>query len=75
MAKEFNLGAQDGFQFNISVGYDLEGIKGDKVNTFIDGMMEAKDTAVFQECKKWLLDNADRFHNFTREDIDSICYL
>ena len=41
MAKEFNLGAQDGFQFNISVGYDLEGIKGDKVNTFIDGMMEA----------------------------------
>ena len=36
MAKEFNLGAQDGFQFNISVGYDLEGIKGDKVNTFID---------------------------------------
>ena len=33
MAKEFNLGAQDGFQFNISVGYDLEGIKGDKVNT------------------------------------------
>lgn len=45
---------RDGFQFNISVGYDLEGIKGDKVNTFIDGMMEAKDTAVFQECKKWL---------------------
>ena len=72
MAKEFNLGAQDGFQFNISVGYDLEGIKGDKVNTFIDGMMEAKDTAVFQECKKWLLDNADRFHNFTREDIEAI---
>ena len=72
MAKEFNLGAQDGFQFNISVGYDLEGIKGDKVNTFIDGMMEAKDTAVFQECKKWLLDNADRFRNFTREDIEAI---
>ena len=72
MAKEFDLGAQDGFQFNISVGYDLEGIKGDKVNTFIDGMMEAKDTAVFQECKKWLLDNADRFHNFTREDIEAI---
>ena len=72
MAKEFDLGAQDGFQFNISVGYDLEGIKGDKVNTFIDGMMEAKDTAVFQECKNWLLDNADRFHNFTREDIEAI---
>ena len=72
IAREFGLGAQDGFQFNISVGYDLAGIKGDKVNTFIDGMMEAKDTAVFQECKKWLLDNADKFQNFTKEDIEAI---
>ncbi len=72
IAKEFGLGAQDGFQFNISVGYDLAGIKGDKVNTFIDGMMEAKDTAIFQECRKWLLDNADKFQNFTREDIEAI---
>ena len=72
IAKEFGLGAQDGFQFNISVGYDLAGIKGDKVNTFIDGMMEAKDTVIFQECRKWLWDNADKFHNFTREDIEAI---
>ena len=72
IAKEFGLGAQDGFQFNISVGYDLAGIKGDKVNTFIDGMMEAKDTVIFQKCRKWLLDNADKFQNFTREDIEAI---
>ncbi len=72
IAKEFGLGAQDGFQFNISVGYDLAGIKGNKVNTFIDGMMEAKDTVIFQECRKWLLDNADKFQNFTREDIEAI---
>ena len=72
IAKEFGLGAQDGFQFNISVGYDLAGIKGDKVNTFIDGMMEAKETVIFQECRKWLWDNADKFHNFTREDIEAI---
>ena len=72
IAKEFGLGAQDGFQFNISVGYDLAGIKGDKVNTFIDGMMEAKETVIFQECRKWLWDNADKFQNFTREDIEAI---
>ena len=72
IAKEFGLGAQDGLQFNISVGYDLAGIKGDKVNTFIDGMMEAKETVIFQECRKWLLDNADKFQNFTREDIEAI---
>ena len=35
-------------------------------------MMEAKDTVIFQECRKWLLDNADKFQNFTREDIEAI---
>lgn len=72
MAKEFDLGAQDGFQFNISVGYDLAGIKEDKVNTFIDGMMEAKDTAIFKECRQWLLDNVDKFEKVTAEDILAI---
>ena len=45
MAKEFGLGAQDGFQFNISAGYDLAGIKSEKINHFIDTMMHAG-----QEC-------------------------
>lgn len=72
MAKEFGLGAQDGFQFNISVGYDLAGIKEPKVNNFIDSMMEAKDTDIFKECKQWLLDNVDRFEKFTKEDIEAI---
>ena len=35
-------------------------------------MMEAKDTVIFQECRKGLLDNADKFQNFTREDIEAI---
>ena len=66
IAKEFDLGAQDGFQFNISVGYDLAGIKEPKVNTFIDSMMEAKDTEIFKECKQWLLDNVDKFEKVTK---------
>ena len=36
------------------MGYDLEGIKGEKVNTYIDGMMDAGRTAVFGECKEVL---------------------
>ena len=72
IAKEYSLGAMDGFQFNISVGYDLAGIKEEKVNTFIDSMMEAKDTAVFRECREWLLKNADRFSTFTREDAEAV---
>lgn len=72
MAKEFGLGETDGFQFNISVGYDLAGIKEAKVDTFIDSMKEAKDTEIFKECRQWLLDHVDRFHNVTREDIEAI---
>ncbi len=41
MAKVYGLGDPDGFVFNMSVGYDLEGIQGEKVDTFLDGMMDA----------------------------------
>ena len=54
MAKVYGLGDPNGFVFNMSVGYDLEGIKGEKVNTYIDGMMDAGRTAIFGECKEVL---------------------
>lgn len=72
MSKEFGLGNTDGFQFNISVGYDLAGIKESKIDTFIESMKEAKDTKIFQECRQWLLDHVDRFRNVTKEDIEAI---
>ncbi|MBQ7466131.1 MAG: putative selenate reductase subunit YgfK, partial [Oscillospiraceae bacterium] len=50
IAKVYGLGDPDGFVFNMSVGYDLEGIKGDKVNTYIEGMKDARGTAVWGEC-------------------------
>ena len=54
LSKVYDLGDPDGFVFNMSVGYDLEGIKGEKVNTYIDGMMDARRTAIFGECKEVL---------------------
>lgn len=72
MAKEFGLGSTDGFQFNISVGYDLAGIKEPKIDGFIDSMKDAKDTDIFKECKQWLYDNIDKFTKVTKEDIDAI---
>ena len=51
LSKVYGFGDPDGFVFNMSVGYDLEGIKGEKVNTYIDGMMDANKTAIFGECK------------------------
>ena len=50
LSKVYGFGDPDGFVFNMSVGYDLEGIKGEKVNTYIDNMMDASGTAQFQEC-------------------------
>lgn len=72
MAKEFELGDPEGFQFNMSVGYDLEGIKSEKVNTFIDSMMDASETKEFQECRQYLFDHLDLFENVTREDVEAI---
>ena len=50
LSKVYGLGSPDGFVFNMSVGYDLEGIKGEKVNTYIDNMMDASETKQFKEC-------------------------
>ena len=72
MAKEYDLGDPDAFQFNISVGYDLEGIKLPKVDRFINEMKDAKDTEIFKECKAWLLANLDRFKKVTKEDVAAI---
>ena len=72
MAKEYDLGDPDAFQFNISVGYDLEGIKLPKVDRFINEMKDAKDTEIFKECKAWLVANLDRFKKVTKEDVDAI---
>jgi len=37
LGRELGLGTIDEVAFNISVGYDLAGLKGDKVSSFIDG--------------------------------------
>ena len=72
LAKEMELGAEDGFQFNMSVGYDLEGIKLPKVDRFIEGMKDASETGIFKECRSWLLENLDRFEKVDREDVEAI---
>ena len=72
LAKECGLGDMDGFQFNMSVGYDLDGIKTEKIDRFIEGMKDASQTPIFNECRAWLLDNADKFEKVTREDIEGI---
>ena len=56
----------------MSCGYNLEGIKDKKIDDFIEGLKDARDTEVFKECKTWLLDHADLFEHVTKEDIEAI---
>lgn len=50
MSKLYGLGDPNGFVFNMSVGYDLEGIRGSKWTPSSNGMMNAAETPIFQEC-------------------------
>ena len=50
----WGLGDPDGFVVNMSVGYDLEGIRGPKVDGYIEAMKDASGTAQFAECKRVL---------------------
>ena len=50
ISRLYGLGGPDGFVFNMSVGYDLEGIKGEKINAFLDNMADASNHPVFLDC-------------------------
>ena len=72
IAREFGLGDMNGFQFNVSVGYDLAGIQSPKVDTFLNSMKHAEDTEIFKHCKAYLMEHADWFEHVTTEDIEQI---
>ena len=72
LAKEWQLGAADGFQFNMSVGYTLDGIRSAKIDGFIEGMRNAAGTAAWQECQDWLQQNLSRFSRISAADIAAL---
>ncbi len=72
LSKEYDLGAADGFVFNMSVGYDLEGIMLPKIDRFIEGLKDASETDIFKECKAVAAELLPRFKKVTRSDIDAI---
>lgn len=72
LAKEWNLGSPDGFVFNMSVGYDLDGIKTKKIDDFIEGLKEAKETESFKKAIAEVKEMKSLFRNVTEADIDAI---
>ena len=72
LAREWGLGDPDGFIFNMSVGYSLEGIQSPKVDTFIESLKDASNTAAWEECRTWALANLDRFEHVDAAFVDAI---
>ena len=72
LSKELGIGSPDGFVFNMSVGYDLEGIKLPKIDRFIEELKDASNTQIFRDCKEYLKKRVHNFKNVTLEDIEAI---
>ena len=72
ISKEYGLGDPGGFMFNMSVGYDYEGISSPKIDSFIEGLKDASSSKIWRECLGWASENAWRFRNVGIQDIESI---
>ena len=72
LAKEFGISDSQDFAYNMSVGYDLEGIKLPKIDNYIENMKDASKTEIFNECKNFLKENISMFSKFTLEDLEKI---
>lgn len=72
LAKELEISDERDFLFSMSVGYDLEGIKSEKIDNYIEGMKDASNTKVWKESISWVKENLSLFKRFKEEDIDKI---
>ena len=72
ISREFGLGESDGFVFNMSVGYDLKGIQSEKIDTFINQLMDGRKAPIWQECVDYLLAQTDRFEKVDQDFIEGI---
>jgi putative selenate reductase len=72
ISREWELGSDDGFIFNMSVGYDLKGIQSEKIDTFIEGLKNAENTEIWKECTDYALTHLSLFKKVDKEFIRSI---
>ena len=72
LARELQLGRADGFVFNMSVGYDLAGIRSRKIDDFLENMKDASRTEEFRHCRAVLAERLADFRYFGRADLDAV---
>lgn len=73
LSKLYGLGDPDGFVFNMSVGYDLKGIKSEKINAFIDGLKDASGTRIFIESLRTLKQEYPEHSDYIKAISPVIC--
>jgi putative selenate reductase len=71
-AKEFGIADAGSLIFNMSAGYSLDGIKSEKIDAYIEGMKDARNTAIWKSCYQYLSDNIASFEKFTKKDLDAV---
>ncbi len=72
LARELQLGRADGFVFNMSVGYDLAGIRSRKIDDYLENMKDASRTEEFRRCRAVLAERLPDFQRFNRADLDAV---
>lgn len=72
LSVEFGLSDGHDFAYNMSVGYDLDGIKLPKMDAFIEGLKDASDTPAFKEAITYLKDHLDSFEKVDEAVVDAI---
>ena len=75
ISKELDLGRPDGFMFNMSVGYNYEGVTSPKIDFYIDGMKNASSSPIWKECEEWTLSNLSRFVRIDEKYVRNISPL
>ena len=56
----------------MSVGYDLAGIRSEKIDKYIEGMKDASGSEVWKECLDWSLASLSRFENVDEGYVKSV---
>ncbi|MCL2271128.1 MAG: putative selenate reductase subunit YgfK, partial [Treponema sp.] len=69
-AKEFRIAS--GFVFNMSVGYSYDGIKSAKIDSYIEGLKNARNTEIWNDCYNYIAANIDMFNSFNKDDLAAV---
>ena len=72
LAVEFGISDGNDFAYNMSVGYDLEGIKLPKMDAFIEGIKDASETPIYKECMDFLRGHMGLFERVDEAVVDAI---